>query len=389
MGATPKSGITQGAVRADRGELLRAVRTSEGYILAEGFAARPGVMRYSDGEAEWLELVPEETLHDSESLLTLAGKPLTVEHPAQPVGPDNVGELGAGDVGDEVTIADNGYLRVKVAARRRDALEAIDTGKQELSPGYTCDVDWTPGEHPKYGRYDAVQRNRRYNHLALVDRARGGPSIRLRVDGAAEQVDSQPEPPAQPERTPMDKLIAMLIELGWPEEAAKVAAAGLEKAKPGANAEGEGKPEVEVEIDAQGAAPASDADPDYKAMYEDMCKQRDAAVEALKGMVKGDALPALFADWLAVRTKADAWGVKHDGLAADAVRAAVVEKAKPGALRKDASAAEVKAAFSMLPDSPAAGSPWHGLTARVDAQPAAKADGGYTYKIGQQPKETE
>lgn len=384
MGATPHHGIVEGVLRADRGELLGVVRTPEGYVFAEGYAARPGVMRYSDGQTEWLELVPEETLHDAASLITLAGKPLTVEHPEQPVGPDNVGEHGAGDVGDEVTIADNGYLRVKVAARRRDALDAIEGGKVELSPGYTCDVDWSPGVHPVHGRYDAVQRNRRYNHLALVDRARGGPSIRLRVDGAAVQVDSQPEPPAQPEREPMDKLIALLIELGWAEEAAKAAAAALEKAKPGAAAE---EPKVEVEVDAKGAAADQGEAPDYKAMYEDMCKQRDAALEAAKDMVKADTLPALFTEWQTVRAKADAWGVKHDGLSADAIRRAVVEKAKAGALRKDASAAEAQAAFAMLPDSPATGSPWHGMTARVDSAPVEQADGGYTFKIGQQPKE--
>jgi uncharacterized protein len=373
------TGLQAAAHRTDRGDLLRAVRTDEGYMLAEGYMARPGVMRYSDGDSEWFELVPEETLHDAESLATIAAKPLTVEHPAENVGPDNVAQLGAGDVGDEVTVADNGFVRVKFAARRRDALDAIEGGKVQLSPGYVCDVDWQPGEHPKYGRYDAIQRNRRYNHLALVDRARGGPEMRVRVDGAAWQVDAPTEPDAPAQENPMnpmEALIAALIAVGHTEEAAKAAAEKLAAAAKGE----EPKPEVEVEV--EDAKPEGEA-PDYKAMYEDALAKMEAMKADMGKMVKADSIPAMVADLAAVRAVAAGWGVEPGEQPADKLRAAVVEKAKPGALRKDASSAEVRAAFAMLPASPASASPWAAVTAsRTDSAEVREDSGGFTMKIG-------
>ena len=43
-----------------------------------------------------------------------------------------------------------------------------DGRSRELSCGYYCDLDETPGEYEGQ-RYDARQRNIRGNHLALVE----------------------------------------------------------------------------------------------------------------------------------------------------------------------------------------------------------------------------
>jgi len=72
------------------------------------------------------------------------------------------------------------------------AVTAIQTGTRELSPGYSVDLDTTPGSWSGQ-KYDAIQVKRRYNHLALVDRARGGRQARLdslRADGALVQTDA-------------------------------------------------------------------------------------------------------------------------------------------------------------------------------------------------------
>ena len=57
----------------------------------------------------------------------------------------------------------------------------IRNGKKELSLGYFCDYDITPGTY-KGIHYDAVQRNLRGNHIALVDRGRMGHDVRV-MDG--------------------------------------------------------------------------------------------------------------------------------------------------------------------------------------------------------------
>jgi hypothetical protein len=42
----------------------------------------------------------------------------------------------------------------------------------------------TAGTHAVYGAYDGIQVEREYNHLAIVDAARGGHEVRLRADAA-------------------------------------------------------------------------------------------------------------------------------------------------------------------------------------------------------------
>src|SRR5690554_710423 len=177
--------------RYDRGVLKSAVRIDEGYILAEGFAARPGILEYpqADGSIR-RELVPEEELHRTDSLETLARKPVTLEHPEEGdervfVGPENVDKFGVGDVSEEVAVERlNGFVKIRMAVRRQDAIDAIDQGVGELSAGYTVDLDTTPGTHPVYGRYDAIQKNRKYNHVAIVRMGRAGAGVRMRADSA-------------------------------------------------------------------------------------------------------------------------------------------------------------------------------------------------------------
>lgn len=177
--------------RFDRGALRRAVRTEEGYCLVEGYVSRPGVLEYvqADGSVR-RELVLPEELHRADSLMTLGRKPVTLEHPTvdgQPIllDPQSVAEHEAGDVDGEVEVDGlNGFVKVKMAVRRQDAVDAIDRGIRELSPGYRVDLEQIAGEHPEYGRFDAIQRNRRYNHVAITRAGRAGAEVALRADSA-------------------------------------------------------------------------------------------------------------------------------------------------------------------------------------------------------------
>jgi len=191
------SADTPDVYREDRAPLPAGVWTAEGFFLTTADVVKPGILEYrrADGSIR-RELVPEEELRDPASLATLARKPVTLEHPrgGQLVTPENVAELGVGDADGEVMVSDDGYVRIKIAVRRADALDAIRAGKQEVSPGYLCRLDETPGEHPKYGRYDAVQHDRRYNHIAITDRARGGRDIRLRADSDERITPANPTP---------------------------------------------------------------------------------------------------------------------------------------------------------------------------------------------------
>lgn len=182
--------------------MLAPIRTSNGSLMIKATIAKPGIMTYSDGQGNtWRELIDETELHKSDSLRTLAAAPVTLDHPAEDVTPDNTQQLAIGEVTPEVEVDDDGYIRITKVIRRRDGIDAVlSGGYEECSPGYTCFVDFTPGTHPRFGDYDAVQRDRVYNHSAMVKQARGGSDIRARLDGAAVQVDRADQNTPAPDR---------------------------------------------------------------------------------------------------------------------------------------------------------------------------------------------
>jgi uncharacterized protein len=65
-----------------------------------------------------------------------------------------------------------------------EALDAIRAGEKAISPGYTCSLDETPGEWQGQP-YDAIQKNIRVNHIALLKLGtnRQGPDVRVHMDG--------------------------------------------------------------------------------------------------------------------------------------------------------------------------------------------------------------
>lgn len=171
--------------RFDSASLRTVVRTDEGYLLVEGFASRPGILEYTNPDGSTRrELVPEDELSRTDSLATLARKPVTLGHPeGEFVSPENVEKYQVGDVAESIEIEElNGFVKIRMAIRKKDAIDAVEKGTRELSVGYTVDLEKTPGEHPVYGRYDAIQRNRRYNHVAIVPAGRAGTAVGLRAD---------------------------------------------------------------------------------------------------------------------------------------------------------------------------------------------------------------
>lgn len=182
-----------GAVlRRDTGYLRSPSKTVRNELLAEGVAAIAGIYEYayrdSSGDVQIVrELVDADVLEDFAAQLARA--PLTVGHPAVPVDRHNVKDLAVGDIGEEVDFvktSEGGFIRVRVCVRADEGLQAIEDGIDELSCGYSAEVDTRGGTHPVFGPYDQKQTRRTLgNHLALVDRARHGSSAKLRADAAS------------------------------------------------------------------------------------------------------------------------------------------------------------------------------------------------------------
>lgn len=159
-----------------------------GFWRGEATIAKVGVYQYSDTSGKtWMEYVPPETLSDENWLDSMSLAPVTLEHPPELVNADNVKRYSVGTTGSEVEF-DDGCNDADLVVQDAAAVGAVQKGMREVSCGYLCAVEWTAGEwldafgiaHP----YDAVQRQRIGNHLALTDRGRQGASVSLRGDSA-------------------------------------------------------------------------------------------------------------------------------------------------------------------------------------------------------------
>lgn len=179
--------------RYDRGGTLRPPTTTpQGFLRVDGHAARVGIYEYrrADGGVQ-RELRPREEVMHPDSLASYDAASVTLGHPAEEeVTAENVRKHEVGTVSGAAR-EDGDAVATSQVVKDAKAIKQIRAGKQELSPGYKIEIDPTPGFAPEYatpgnptGRYDAVQRKIRVNHLAIVDRARGGIGMRLRLDDA-------------------------------------------------------------------------------------------------------------------------------------------------------------------------------------------------------------
>jgi len=157
---------------------------SEGFLQGDAPIARVGVMAYLMADGSILrELIGADQLFDQASMNTLKLKPVTNDHPHdRKITPENAFFKIIGSTGETITREDD-FLLASMSIMEGDTLHDIEEGKQELSPGYSAELVFAPGEFEGEA-FDAIQTNRIYNHVAIVDNARGGTEIRLQLDSA-------------------------------------------------------------------------------------------------------------------------------------------------------------------------------------------------------------
>lgn len=124
---------------------------------------------------------PKEELSDPETIKSFRLVPWTDDHAM--LGSNDQGFTPAekkgvhGVTGENVHYDDTDkQLKVNVKVFSETLKDLMDSGKIELSIGYRCLYDLTSGVYDGIP-YDAIQRNIRGNHLALVDEGRSGPDI--------------------------------------------------------------------------------------------------------------------------------------------------------------------------------------------------------------------
>lgn len=168
------------------GPLGKFERTPQGFLRIPSNATRTGVLTYrmADGSVRRELRHPEDVFH-ADSMRSLAYAPVTDLHPDTGlVTPKTAREVSRGVVQENVR-KDGKYVRADLIVQDEGLIAAIERGeRKELSPGYTCKLDMTPGEWDGE-KYDARQRAIVYNHLALGPHGwgRSGSEVSLRLDG--------------------------------------------------------------------------------------------------------------------------------------------------------------------------------------------------------------
>lgn len=161
--------------------------TDEGFLIVPAFIARPGIQLYTAAEMGLSDRDPRDVIRvyrppeevfNQESLASFSNKPITNGHPSELLTSKNAKEFSVGHSGPEV-VEDRGFAKATLHIIDSDTVEDIEKGKAELSNGYLADIAFTPGTSPDGESFDAIQRDIRGNHIAVVDKARGGSSLRV------------------------------------------------------------------------------------------------------------------------------------------------------------------------------------------------------------------
>lgn len=242
---------------------------------------RVGVFPYVvDGKLR-REYRPPEEVFAAESLSTLSAAPVTDLHPALPDGSriqvdaSNWRQYSVGHVADQVAPDGDGVATHLVIQDSAMVQSVTQGARKEISCGYLCDLDFTPGVTPSGMKYDAIQRRIRYNHVALGPPGWGrqGPESSLRLDsGDAIQAT---EPIVEKET-----IDGVEYVVGTPEHLA-----ALRKARDTANGRADA---ADVALKAKTVTPKTDAGPEKSTGALDPKAIHKVAVERAKLLVLCD-----------------------------------------------------------------------------------------------------
>lgn len=179
--------------------------TPEGFLRVRARIGRAGLHNYTAAELGtpagfapgdtvrvWR---PADEVFDPASMASFGGKPVTDDHPPVMVTSRNWKQFAIGHCAGSVGRDEDDHLVTDLHIADAAAAERALAGA-ELSNGYHADFVFEPGTTPDGEPYDAIQRNIRGNHVALVRAGRCGSTCRV-GDAAVEAGCSCGEEPAQ------------------------------------------------------------------------------------------------------------------------------------------------------------------------------------------------
>jgi len=313
-------------------------RTRDGYLTATAKVARTGIQIYRGSEVDPTNAQglrdratvrvyrPETEVFQDDAIKSYAHRPITLDHPTEGVDASNWKRLAVGQTGEGV-LRDGEFVTVPLVLMDAAAIAAVESGKRELSMGYTTDIVIKDGVTPDGQQYDAIQTQMRMNHLAIVSQARGGNELKIGDKGSGSMTT----------RTVMvDGLPVDLTD----KDAAIVSRALADANKKASDA-------------AKALADAMETNAKTIAAKDAELAKRDAEIADLKSKVlDAAALDKRVADRSALvsRAKALAPSVTVDGIADAEIKKAVVLAVSGKDAVEGKSAAYIDARFDMLTD---------------------------------------
>lgn len=325
----------------DRVAVSNTRRTADGYLVAQAKVARTGIQQYlarelglTDRDPNSIVRVyrPEAEVFSQDTMNSFAYRPMTLGHPNKMVTADTWRGVAIGQTGGEV-VRDGNFVVVPLVMMDATAIKHYEDGTRELSMGYSAEIMMQDGISPEGERYDATQVSIKNNHLALVDRARGGDQLRIGDDNQ----------PSKRNPTMSELKTRTVLVDGLSVETTDAGAQAIQK----------------LQGDLKDAAKQlTDAEATHKAAIAAKDKEiatKDAEIDSLKGKVLSDA--ALDAK---VKERADLISTAkaiadgdYTGKSADEIRKAAVVAKLGDAAVKDKSAEYIAARFDILAEDAA------------------------------------
>lgn len=322
----------------DAATLTGTRRTADGFLVTQARAVRTGIQLYTGAEMGMADKAvvrvyrPEDEVRSPASLQSFSHAPVTMGHPAESVTSDNWKTLAIGEVSTAAKWEDD-HISLPLILKDAAAIAAVEAGTRELSAGYTCTIDATPGTTPQGEAYDAVQRSIVINHLAVVPKGRAGTT---RIPDAAPWGLAPIVPTADMKGSHMADTLQTVV-LG--DQAAQVAIADAPKVEAFKIAAAKALTDANIAHDKE----IADKDTIIGELRGDLKKAQDAAIKPadLDKLVKDRA--AL----VAVVSTLDATIVVDGKSDADLRKAAVAAKLGDEMV-KDASEAEINGMFKAI-----------------------------------------
>lgn len=176
----------------DRSTKITRVKTKDGYLVADGILSRTGIQEYTPAELTHGGVTPPTRLMNKpliklnrspeevfKNLNGLEHLPMTLGHPEDDVTVDNIKDLSVGITLTPVK-RDGDFAGGPIMVQTKDGLNAVESGMDQLSVGYRSEVVFLDEKQSLVKGYDGEITNIIPNHVALVDRARGGENVRIK-----------------------------------------------------------------------------------------------------------------------------------------------------------------------------------------------------------------